>query len=49
MVTKYEQRLELLVDATIEEAIRVAEIPAPTFQEHERARYVEQRFAAIGG
>jgi tripeptide aminopeptidase len=49
MATTYEQRLSSLVNATIEEAIRVAEIPAPTFREQERARYVEQRFAAIGG
>ena len=49
MATKYEQRLSSLVSATIEEAIRVAEIPAPTFKEQERARYVEQRFAEIGG
>jgi tripeptide aminopeptidase len=48
MTTKYEQRLESLVNATIEEAIRVAEIPAPTFHEQERARYVERRFAEIG-
>ena len=49
MASKFERQLEAAVDATLEEAVRVAEITAPTFEEHERARYVEQRFAAIGG
>lgn len=49
MATKFEELLEALVDRTLEEAVRIAEIPAPSFQEHARARYVEERFAAIGG
>lgn len=32
----------------VEEAIRVCEIPAPTFEEGERAAYVRGRFAALG-
>ena len=32
----------------IEEAIRVCEIPAPTFEEAERAAYVKDRFVALG-
>ena len=49
MASKFERQLEAAVDATLEEAVRVAEIAAPTFEEHERAHYAEQRFAAIGG
>jgi acetylornithine deacetylase/succinyl-diaminopimelate desuccinylase-like protein len=32
----------------VEEAVRVCEIPAPTFEEAERAAYVKERFAALG-
>ncbi len=32
----------------VEEAIRICEIPAPTFDEGERAKYVRQRFEALG-
>ncbi|RPI10915.1 MAG: M20/M25/M40 family metallo-hydrolase [Zetaproteobacteria bacterium] len=32
----------------IEEAVRVCEIPAPTFEEAERAAYVQGRFAQLG-
>ncbi len=49
MATKFEAHLEAAVKRTLDEAVRVAEIAAPTFQEHERARYVEERFAEIGG
>ena len=31
-----------------EEAIRICEIPAPTFEERERAKYVRGRFEALG-
>jgi tripeptide aminopeptidase len=31
-----------------EEAIRICQIPAPTFDEGERARYVRGRFGALG-
>lgn len=34
--------------AVIEEAIRVCEIPAPTFDEAERAAYVKARFVGLG-
>lgn len=33
---------------TIEEQIKTAEIPAPTFKEQERARYYQQRFTELG-
>jgi len=36
------------VKPVIEEAIRICEIPAPTFEEAERAAYVQQRFVALG-
>ena len=32
----------------VEEAIRICEIPAPTFDEGERAKYVRRRFEALG-
>ena len=32
----------------VEEAIRICEIPAPTFEEGERAKYVRRRFEALG-
>ena len=49
MDTAFEQRLANLVEPAIEEAIRIAEIAAPTFEEHERAAYVESRLGDIGG
>lgn len=36
------------VDQVVEEAVRICEIPAPTFEEAERAAYVKDRFQAIG-
>ena len=35
-------------ETVIREAIRVCEIPSPTFEEAERAAYVKDRFAALG-
>ena len=32
----------------VEEAVRICEIPSPTFDEGERARYVRGRFEALG-
>ncbi|HWU40791.1 MAG TPA: M20/M25/M40 family metallo-hydrolase, partial [Candidatus Acidoferrum sp.] len=32
----------------VEEAVRICEIPAPTFDEGERAKYVRSRFEALG-
>ena len=49
MATKFERQLEAAVPSALEEAVRIAEIAAPTFQEQTRARYVEERFAEIGG
>jgi tripeptide aminopeptidase len=36
------------VKQVIEEAVRICEIPAPTFEEAERAAYVERRFVELG-
>jgi len=36
------------VRQVIEEAVRICEIPAPTFEEAERAAYVERRFVELG-
>jgi acetylornithine deacetylase/succinyl-diaminopimelate desuccinylase-like protein len=40
--------VEAHVDQIVEEAIRICEIPAPTFEEAERAAYVRDRFATLG-
>lgn len=40
----YKQNLEQIVDATV----RIQQIPAPTFQETERADYVCRQFAELG-
>lgn len=39
---------EKLVDALIEETIAIQQIPSPTFEENERAAYVEKRFLDQG-
>ncbi len=49
MPTTFERALERAVPGVIEETVRVTEIPAPTFQERTRARYVHERLATIGG
>src|SRR5690606_14791967 len=49
MPTAYEQALDLAVPRVIEEAVRICEIPAPTFREQARAAYVHSRLGAIGG
>jgi len=49
MPTDFDRLLERAVPAVIEETIRICEIPAPSFREHERARFVHERFAEIGG
>src|SRR5690554_1610948 len=36
------------VQQVLEQAIAIQQIPAPTFQEQQRATYVAQQFAAIG-
>jgi len=40
--------VEAHVDQIVEEAIRICETPAPTFEEAERAAYVKERFVALG-
>ncbi|MEE8338082.1 MAG: M20/M25/M40 family metallo-hydrolase, partial [Dehalococcoidia bacterium] len=49
MPTAYEQELSRLVREVIAETVRVCEIPAPTFHERRRARYVHSRLEQIGG
>ena len=49
MPTAYERALDRAVPGVIEETIRITEIPAPTFRERTRARFVHERLAAIGG
>ena len=49
MATTFDRALAAAAAPVIEEAVRIAEIPAPTFQERERARYVHERLDAIGG
>jgi acetylornithine deacetylase/succinyl-diaminopimelate desuccinylase-like protein len=49
MTTAYERALDDAVLGVIDEAVRICEIPAPSFRERERARYVRDRFEAIGG
>ncbi len=49
MPTAYEQALDRAVPRVIEEAVRICEIPAPTFREQRRAEYVHGRLDAIGG
>lgn len=49
MATAYERTLQRLAGRVTDEAITIAEIPAPTFREAERAAHVHDRLAAIGG
>lgn len=49
MPTAYERALDGAVRGVIEETVRIAEIPAPTFHERPRAQYVYERLAAISG
>ena len=49
MVTAYERTLQRLAGDVADEAIVIAEIPAPTFREGARAEHVHDRLAAIGG
>jgi tripeptide aminopeptidase len=41
------QRLEAGADRILEEAVRICQIPSPTFDEAERAAYVRARFEAL--
>lgn len=49
MSAVFDRALERAVPGVIEETIRIAEIPAPTFRERTRAHHVRDRFEAIGG
>jgi len=49
MPDAFARALERSVPAVIAEAIAICEIPAPSFHEHARARFVHERFAEIGG
>ncbi|MQA00072.1 MAG: M20/M25/M40 family metallo-hydrolase [Dehalococcoidia bacterium] len=49
MVTlTYERALERRTRQVLAEAVRICEIPAPSYREQERAKYVHGRFEAIG-
>jgi tripeptide aminopeptidase len=48
MVEKALGWIDAHVERIVDEAVRICEIPAPTFEEGERARYVRQRFEALG-
>src|SRR5205823_683129 len=41
-------RLGTMLDQVVEEAITIQQIPAPTFEEGQRAAYVAERFRALG-
>jgi acetylornithine deacetylase/succinyl-diaminopimelate desuccinylase-like protein len=47
-VAKAIQWVETHIDRVVEETIRICEIPAPTFEEAERAAYVKDRFIRLG-
>ena len=47
-VVKALRWIDTHVEPIVEEAIRICEIPAPTFEEAERAAYVKGRFAQLG-
>lgn len=49
MVDATIERLERGIAALLDEAVRICEIPAPTFREQTRARAVHARLEAIGG
>lgn len=49
MATAYERTLRRIANRVADDAITIAEIPAPTFSEAERAAHVHDRFDAIGG
>ena len=49
MPTAYDRALDRAVPGVIEETVCITKIPAPTFREQTRARFVHDRLAAIGG
>ena len=40
----FHERLDLILD----QIVAIQQIPAPTFDEERRARYVEERFQSLG-
>jgi tripeptide aminopeptidase len=48
VTTQMQSQLTSLTTATLDEAITIQQIPAPTFDEGARARYVTTRFQAMG-
>lgn len=48
MTLTYERALERRTRQVLAEAVRICEIPAPSYREQERAKYVHGRFEAIG-
>ena len=49
MPSRYERTLARLVPEVLTETVRICEIPAPTFHERRRARYVCSQLEAVGG
>lgn len=49
MSSAFESALQRIVPRVIEETVTISQVPAPTFQEQARARYVHDRLEAIGG
>ena len=49
MPSRYERTLARLVPEVLTETVRICEIPAPTFHERRRARYVYSQLEAVGG
>ena len=49
MPSKYERALARLAPDVLAETVRICEIPAPTFRERRRARYVYSQLEKIGG
>ena len=48
ILTDVEQHMTTTLEEMVQENIRICEIPAPSFQEEQRAQYIAQRFSAEG-
>ena len=49
MPTAFERALDRFARSVADETVTISEIPAPTFKEGARARYVHERLQAISG
>ncbi|MDP3487622.1 MAG: M20/M25/M40 family metallo-hydrolase [Bacillota bacterium] len=48
LLTEVEQHMTSTLEEMVQENKRICEIPAPSFQEQDRAQYIAQRFSAEG-